>query len=97
MYASGVWVVKEGHEEEFARIWQTAADQTSLEYPGVTFRLLQDVENPRRFVALSGPWRSAEQVATARAMPSFQEALAGMNEVVESAELSIFELAAEIS
>lgn len=97
MYSSGVWTVKKGREEEFARIWQTIADQTSLEFPGVTFRLLQDVERPTRFVAFSGPWRSAEQIAAARALPHFQEGLAGMNAIVESAELSVLELTAEVS
>lgn len=97
MYASGTWIVKKGHEEEFARIWQAAADQASLEFPGVTFRLLRDAENPMRFVAFSGTWRNAEQIAAARSLPSFQELMAGMDEIVESAELSTFELAAEIS
>jgi quinol monooxygenase YgiN len=97
VYASGAWVVKEGHEEEFARIWQTVADEAALEYAGVTFRLLRDAENPRRFVAFSGPWRSAEQIAAARALPSFAQLMGGVHEIVESAELSTFELAAEIS
>jgi len=97
MYASGMWTVKKGHEEEFARIWQAAADEASLQFPGVTFRLLRDVENPRRFVAFSGAWRNAEQIATARGLRSFQELMAQAEKIVESAELSTFELAAEIS
>jgi quinol monooxygenase YgiN len=97
VYASGVWVVEEGHEEEFTRIWQTVADEAALEFQGVTFRLLRDAENARRFVAFSGPWRSAEQIAAARALPSFRQLMPGMDEIVESAELSTYELAAEIS
>lgn len=97
MYASGVWIVKKGHEDEFANIWQAAADQGSLQFPGVTFRLLRDVENPGRFVAFSGAWRNAEQIAAARAMPSFQEAMTSAQKIVESVELSTFELAAEVS
>jgi heme-degrading monooxygenase HmoA len=97
MYASGVWVVKKGHEEEFARIWQATADGAALDYPGVTFRLLRDVENPRRFVAFSGAWRNAEQIAAARAKPAFQEAMGRAQGIVESVELSTFELAAEVS
>ena len=34
MYASGMWIAKKGHEEEFARIWQAAADEASLRVPG---------------------------------------------------------------
>jgi quinol monooxygenase YgiN len=97
VYASGVWIVKSGHEDEFARIWQTVADEAALEFPGVTFRLLRDAENPRRFVAFSGAWRNAEQVAAARSLPSFQQLMAGVDRIVESADLSTFELAAEIS
>ena len=97
MYASGMWIVKKGHEDEFARIWQTAADEASLHFPGVTFRLLRDAEDPRRFVAISGAWRNAEQIATARSSSGFQEAMAQAEKIVESIELSIFELAAEVS
>lgn len=97
MYASGTWIVKKGHEEEFSRLWQAAADQASLQFPGVTFRLLRDAENPRRLVALSGAWRNAEQIAAARALPSFQQLMAQTEKLVEMAELSTFELAAEVS
>lgn len=97
MYASGVWVVKEGHEQEFARIWQAAADEASLHFPGVTFRLLRDVENPRRFVAFSGAWRNAEQIAAARDLVSFQELMAQSGEIAESSDLATFELVVEIS
>lgn len=97
MYSSGTWIVKKGHEEEFARIWQAAADQMSLEFPGVTFRLLRDAENPTRFVALSGAWRGAEQIASARDLPAFKELMTQSGKIVESSELSTFELAAEVS
>ncbi len=97
MYTSGVWLVKKGREDEFARLWQASADQISLEFPGLTFRLLRDVDNPSRFVSLGGAWRNAEQIAAARAMPSFQETMQASEKIVESYELSTFELAAEIS
>lgn len=97
MYASVTWVVKEGHEQEFSRTWQAAADAAALEFPGVTFRLLRDAASPTRFVAFSGPWRSAEQIQAARELPSFQELTPAGNDIVESAEPSTYELAAEIS
>ena len=97
MYTSGDWVVKKGHEDEFARLWQAAVDQLSLEFPGVTFRLLRDVENPRRFVSIGGAWRNAEQIAAARALPSYQAAMAALEEVLESGDLDTFELTAEVS
>lgn len=97
MYTSGVWVVKEGREEEFARRWQESADRAALEFPGVTFRLLRDVEEPRRFVSFGGAWRNAEQIASARNLPSFQETMASIQDLLESSEIATYELVAEIS
>ena len=97
MYSSGVWVVKKGHEEEFARSWQASADQLALEFSGVTFRLLRDVSEPTRFVAFSGPWRNIEQLTTARSRPPFQELLDTAREITDSGEVFEFELAAEVS
>jgi heme-degrading monooxygenase HmoA len=97
MYTSGVWIVKKGHEDEFARLWQAAVDQLSLEFPGITFRLLRDIENPRRFISLGGAWRNTEQIAAARAFPSYEEAMADLEKVLESGDLGTFELAAEVS
>lgn len=97
MYTSGVWIVKEGKEDEFARRWQASVDRLSLEYPGITFRLLRDTGNPRRFVSVGGAWRSAEQIAAARELPSYREAMAEVESVLEEGELSIYELVAEVS
>jgi quinol monooxygenase YgiN len=97
VYTSGIWIVKSGREEEFARRWQESADRVALEFPGVTFRLLRDVEEPRRFVSFGGAWRNAEQIAAARSLPSFQEAMASIQDLVESVEIATYELVAEIS
>ena len=97
MYTSGIWVVKEGHEDEFARRWQASADQLSLEFPGITFRLLRDADDPRRFASFGGPWRNAEQIASARALPSFQTASAAIEGIVESGEIATYRLVYEVS
>jgi len=97
MYTSGTWIVKKGHEDEFARLWQASADGVSLQFPGITFRLLRDAENPRRFVSFAGAWRNAEQIEAMRSLPSFQQSMADMQRTLESGEISTFELAAEIS
>ena len=60
MYTSGVYVVKEGREDEFARRWQEGADAGALEFPDVKFMLFRDAENPRRFVSLAQPRRSLD-------------------------------------
>jgi quinol monooxygenase YgiN len=97
VYTSGVWVVKEGHEEEFTRRWQTAVDGLSLEFPGLKFMLLRDRENPRRFVSLGEGWRNAEQVDAAQSLPSYQDALSALWRVLDSGELTTMELAVEVS
>ena len=97
MYTSGDWVVKKGREEDFARRWQTSVDHLSLQFPGITFRLLRDVDNPQRFVSVDGAWRNAEQIAVARSHPSYQEAMTEVEKLLESGELSTFELVAEVS
>ena len=97
MYTSGVWMVKEGHEDEFARTWQESVDKLSLEFPGITFRLMRNQENPRRFVSVGGPWRNAEQIAQARSLPSYQESMAEVERILESGEISTYELVVEVS
>lgn len=97
MYTSGIWVVKEGHEDEFARHWQDSVDKVVLEFPDITFRLLRSTENPRRFMSMGGAWRNAEQIETARNLPSFQAAMSDIQSMVESGEISPYELVAEVS
>lgn len=97
MYTSGLWIVKDGHEGDFARRWQASVDHLALEYPGITFRLLRDAGNPRRFVSVGGPWRGAEQIETALSLPLYREAMVELDDIVEQGELSVYELVVEIS
>ena len=94
---SGIWLVKEGREDDFARRWQESADSVSLDFPDVKFRLLRDQANPRRFVSLGEGWRNVEQVEAARSSPSFQDSMTSIWRLLESGEISILELAVEIS
>lgn len=97
MYTSGVWIVKKGREDDFARRWQEGADSVSLDFPGVTFRLLRDRENPQRFVSLGDGWRNAEQIEAARSSPAFQDSTASIWRLLESGEISTLDLVVEIS
>jgi hypothetical protein len=94
---SGIWVVKEGREDDFARRWEESASNLSREFPEVTFRLLRDREDPRRFISLGEGWRNPEQIAMARSLPSFQDAMASIWNVLESGDVSTLELVVEIS
>ena len=97
MYTSGVWVVKEGREDEFARRWQESADRLALELPGVKFMLLRDRENPRRFVSLGEGWRNLEQIEAARETPEFQNTMSSIWRVLDSGEMATMDLVASVS
>jgi quinol monooxygenase YgiN len=97
MYTSGIWVVKKGHEDDFARRWQDSVDKLALEFPDITFRLLRSTENTKRFMSMSGAWRNAEQIEAARNLPSFQAAMSDIQGVLEEGEISVYELVAEVS
>ena len=94
---SGIWLVKKGREDDFARRWQESSDGVSLDFPGVTFRLLRDRENPQRFVSLGEGWRNVQQVEVMRSSPSFQDSMASIWRLLESGEISTLELVAEVS
>jgi quinol monooxygenase YgiN len=97
VYTSGVWIVKKGREDDFARRWQESSDSVSLDFPGVSFRLLRDRENPQRFLSMGEGWRNAEQIEAARNVPSFQDAMAAIWRMLESGEMTTLDLVAEVS
>ena len=97
MYTSGVWVAKEGREDEFARRWQESADWLALDFPGVKFMLLRDQENPRRFVSLGEGWRNRAQIEAARETPKFQDTMASIWRVLDSGEMATLDLIASVS
>jgi heme-degrading monooxygenase HmoA len=94
---AGTWVVRAGREEEFARRWEESASSLSRDFPDVTFRLLRDRDDPRRFVSLGDGWRNIEQVEEARSLPSFQDSMASIWRLLESGDMATLELAVEIS
>ena len=93
----GVWNVKDGREEDFARRWEESASNLSREFPDVTFRLLRDREDPRRFVSVGEGWRNIEQVEEARSLPGFQNSMASIWRLLETGDLSTVDLVVEIS
>ena len=97
VYTSGVWVVKEGREDEFTRRWQESADRLALDFPGLKFMLLRDHENPRKFVSLDEGWRNADQIEAARATPEFQDSMASIWRVLESGDIGVLDLIASVS
>ena len=97
MYTSGIWVVKNGREADFARRWQESADSLALEVPDLKFMLLHDRENPRRFVSLGEGWRNSDQIEAARSTPEFQDAMASIWRMLDSGEIATLDLIASVS
>lgn len=97
MYTSGVWIVKEGREDEFVRRWEASAQAAAMEFPGVKLMLLRDAESPGRFLSLAEGWRNREQIDAMRATPEFQDSMASIWRMLDSGETAIFELAVEVS
>jgi quinol monooxygenase YgiN len=97
MYTCGVWIVKDGKEDEFKQRWQAGADAAALEFAGVKFMLLQDRDDTRRFVSLGEGWRNAEQIEAARSLPSYQDSMAETWRVLESGDISTLDLIASVS
>jgi heme-degrading monooxygenase HmoA len=92
-----IWVVREGREDEFARRWEESASNLSREFPDVTFRLLRDRDDPRRFVSLGEGWRNVEQVEEARSLPGFQDAMASLWRLLDDGDISTLDLVVEVS
>jgi quinol monooxygenase YgiN len=59
--------------------------------------LLRDAENPRRFVSLGEGWRNPEQIEAARSTPEYQDSIASIWRLLESAEISTLALVREVS
>jgi quinol monooxygenase YgiN len=97
VYTCGVWIVKEGREDEFARRWQESADNLALNVPDVKFMLLRDRENPRRFISLGEGWRNAEQIEASQSTPEYQDAMTSIWRMLESGDLSTIDLIASVS
>jgi quinol monooxygenase YgiN len=97
VYTCGVWIVKEGREDEFARRWQESADNLALNVPDVKFMLLRDRENPRRFISLGEGWRNAEQIEASQSTPEYQDAMTSIWRMLESGDLSTLDLIASVS
>jgi quinol monooxygenase YgiN len=97
VYTSGIWVVKEGREDDFVRRWEESAQGAVLGYPGVKLMLFRDADDPRRFVSLAEGWRNREQIEVMRSTPAFQDSMAAMWRLLDTGEVATLELAVEVS
>jgi quinol monooxygenase YgiN len=86
VYTAGLWTARPGNEAHFIAAWQEFATWTTQHVPGnLNARLLQDLNEPRRFVSF-GPWDSTESVEAWRQLPEFQTFFATAKELCEAIE-----------
>ena len=74
-YTLALWRVKEGHEDEFLRVWrEELASAFRNVDPAAQGTLIQSLEDPHLFYSF-GPWDSLEQMQIARSDPHTRAAL----------------------
>jgi heme-degrading monooxygenase HmoA len=74
IYSLGTWTVKPGNETAFAEAWGVFARWTAMNQKGAqTAVLVQDLENPRRFISF-GPWEDTDAIKQWRNTPEFKKA-----------------------
>jgi heme-degrading monooxygenase HmoA len=94
-YTSGTWTVKAGEEDAFVSAWEEFV-RWAGEMPGSgTFRLVRDLEDPRRYMSFA-PWESFDAQHAWKQTPEFRERLGRVREHVESFEPSTFELVTQV-
>ncbi len=74
LYTLAIWTTLPGKEEAFMKAWEEFARWTQRHMNGSgTAQLLQDADQPSRFISL-GPWDNREYIQAWRASPEFNNA-----------------------
>jgi heme-degrading monooxygenase HmoA len=90
-YTSGIWIVKQGEEEDFVREW-TEFVRWAAEMPGSgVFRLVRDVDRPDRYHSFA-PWESFEAQKAWKELPEFRERIMRVRSHCEDFEPLTYEL-----
>jgi heme-degrading monooxygenase HmoA len=86
VYTYADWLIREGREDEFVRIWTEFVDWSSGEtVAALGGMLLQDAAEPRRFISI-GPWATAEAAYDWFRRPDLEERANTLREVAERFE-----------
>jgi heme-degrading monooxygenase HmoA len=80
-YTCGIWTVRDGSEEEFVTRW-TALVSSADAWPGAAFRLIQDRQDPHRFISF-GAWDDWASADGWRASDAFRDRMSGCRELCE--------------
>jgi len=94
IFAAGVWSVRPGNEQAFIAAWKEFSAWTALHQRGSGYgNLLQDLENPSRFISF-GPWDDLESVRAWRQQPEFRKALTRFMDLCDEVTPGTFRLVA---
>ncbi len=81
LYTLAVWTVKPGNDAAFVKAWDDFALWTSAHQEGAgTAVLVQDVENPLRFISF-GSWPDKDVIVDWRGSAGFKKAFASFREL----------------
>lgn len=94
-YTSGVWIVKDGEEEDFVREWTDFVGWASGFDGSGTFRLVRDLERPGTYLSFA-PWDSFDAQQTWKEQPEFRERIMRVRRHCEDFEPSTQELVTRI-
>jgi heme-degrading monooxygenase HmoA len=94
-YTSGVWLVREGEEDDFVAAWREFA-AWAREAPGSgTLRLIRDVEQRSRFLSFA-PWESFEAQQAWKDSGEFRERMMRVQRHVAEFTPSVYELVEQV-
>jgi heme-degrading monooxygenase HmoA len=96
VYTVGIWIVKEGREQDFERAWEALGQWTVEEGFATHGTLVRDRANPRRYVSF-GPWGSAEHVERWRASAGYTARLDAITDLLESFEPGTYDSVLSVS
>jgi hypothetical protein len=88
--------VKQGSETEFLRLWREGVADLARQLPHATFRLWRDAHDPLRFHSVGGPVASDAELDALRGSTGFRAGMEAISEVVESVEVTAYELVEEV-
>jgi heme-degrading monooxygenase HmoA len=93
-WASGLWTVKAGSEDEFVERWKAWLEWTSENAPGFrSATLVRSDADGRRFESFSD-WESAEARAAWMSSDGFRDLMAPVRELCDTVEAGTFTTAA---
>jgi quinol monooxygenase YgiN len=88
IYATGIWSVKQGKEEEFLKTWTDLAHWTKAnEMCSIGVVLLQDLEQKNLFMSF-GPWKTSACVQEWRQQPEFKAAFIKLKDLCDEIKTS---------